>query len=95
MTRGGPVCRPTVRLHDLRRTYASLLASSGHSLPVIGALLGHTQAQTTQRYAHLFEDPLRRATERVGVLVTGNELKSKDDELATKVGDDDELKQKT
>lgn len=54
-----------VRLHDLRHTYASILASEGMSLPVIGALLGHTQAQTTARYSHLFDDPLRAATERV------------------------------
>jgi integrase len=59
-----------VRTHDLRHSYASILASSGLSLPVIGALLGHTQASTTQRYAHLFDDPLRAATERVGVIVT-------------------------
>ena len=57
------------RIHDLRHTYASLLASAGLSLPIIGALLGHTQAQTTQRYAHLFDDPLRQATERVGAVV--------------------------
>jgi integrase len=41
------------RLHDCRHTYASLLVNSGHSLPLIGALLGHTQTKTTQRYAHL------------------------------------------
>jgi len=58
-----------VRMHDLRHTFASLLASAGLSLPVIGALLGHTQPQTTHRYAHLLDDPLRRATERVGALV--------------------------
>lgn len=55
-----------VRIHDLRHTYAAQLASAGLSLPVIGALLGHTQAATTQRYAHLQDDPLREATERVG-----------------------------
>lgn len=60
-----------VRVHDLRHTFASILASSGASLPLIGALLGHTQAATTHRYAHLFDDPLRAATERVGALVTG------------------------
>ena len=60
-----------VRLHDLRHTYASLLASSGFSLPMIGALLGHTQPQTTHRYAHLFDDPLRQATERVGAIIAG------------------------
>jgi integrase len=59
-----------VRVHDLRHTYASLLASSGLSLPVIGALLGHTQTQTTQRYAHLLDDPLRQATERVGAIIS-------------------------
>jgi integrase len=52
------------RVHDLRHTYASILASSSLSLPVIGALLGHTTAQTTLRYAHLLDDPLRAATER-------------------------------
>jgi integrase len=61
----------SARLHDLRHTYASVLASAGLSLPIIGALLGHTQAQTTARYAHLFDDPLRAATERVGAIVTG------------------------
>lgn len=59
-----------VRLHDLRHTYASILASGGISLPMIGALLGHTQPQTTARYVHLFDDPLREATERVGAAVT-------------------------
>ena len=58
-----------VRTHDLRHSYASMLASSGLSLPVIGALLGHTQASTTQRYSHLFDDPLRAATDRVGAIV--------------------------
>jgi integrase len=48
-----------VRLHDLRHTYASMAASSGGSLPMIGRLLGHSQAQTTARYAHLAQDPLR------------------------------------
>lgn len=55
----------STRIHDLRHTHASLLASAGMSLPVIGALLGHTQPATTARYAHLLDDPLRRATERV------------------------------
>ena len=59
------------RIHDLRHTYASILASAGLSLPIIGALLGHTQPNTTARYSHLFDDPLREATERVGALVTG------------------------
>ncbi len=58
------------RIHDLRHTFASILASAGQSLPVIGALLGHTQPNTTARYSHLFDDPLREATERVGAVVT-------------------------
>jgi site-specific recombinase XerD len=61
----------SARLHDLRHTYASILASAGQSLPIIGALLGHTQPGTTARYAHLFDDPLRAATERVGAIITG------------------------
>jgi len=63
------VWQSTVRLHDLRHTYASILASSGLSLPIIGRLLGHTQSITTLRYAHLADDPLRQATELVGALV--------------------------
>jgi integrase len=55
-----------VRLHDLRHTYASFGAGGGLGLPIIGKLLGHTQASTTQRYAHLDADPLRRASEAIG-----------------------------
>jgi integrase len=58
-----------VRIHDLRHSYASFLASAGLSLPIIGQLLGHTQPVTTARYAHLHDDPLRAATERVGAIV--------------------------
>jgi integrase len=69
------ICRKAgiegVRLHDLRHTHASILASIGLSLPIIGALLGHTQQSTTHRYAHLMDDPLRAATERLGAIVTG------------------------
>jgi len=73
----GALCKAAgitgARLHDLRHTYASVLASAGLSLPVIGALLGHTQPQTTARYAHLFDDPLRAATERAADLITRKE----------------------
>ena len=61
------------RLHDLRHTYASVLVSAGLSLPIIGALLGHTQPGTTARYAHLTDDPLRAATERAGAVITGSD----------------------
>jgi len=55
-----------VRLHDLRHSFASIAAGGGMSLPLIGALLGHSQPQTTQRYAHLSADPLRAASDAVG-----------------------------
>ena len=59
--------QPNVRLHDLRHSFASILVSAGASLSLIGQLLGHTQVQTTQRYAHLFDEPMRDAAEAVGV----------------------------
>jgi integrase len=55
-----------VRLHDLRHTFASFGAGSGLGLPIIGKLLGHALPSTTQRYAHLDADPLRRASEAIG-----------------------------
>ena len=55
-----------VRLHDLRHSFASVAASGGLSLPMIGKLLGHTQAATTARYAHLAADPLKAANEAIG-----------------------------
>ncbi|MBB6307150.1 site-specific integrase [Xanthobacter tagetidis] len=58
--------RATVRLHDLRHTHASVGAGAGLGLHMIGKLLGHTQAATTQRYAHLADDPLRQASETIG-----------------------------
>jgi integrase len=54
-----------VRIHDLRHTFASLLVSGGASLEMIGKLLGHTQMQTTQRYAHLLDAPLREGVNAV------------------------------
>jgi integrase len=58
-----------LRVHDLRHSYASQLVSGGASLPLIGALLGHSNPMTTARYAHLFRDPLKEATERVGAVI--------------------------
>jgi integrase len=55
-----------VRIHDLRHSFASVGAAGGLSLPIIGAILGHTQASTTQRYAHLSNDPLRAAATQIG-----------------------------
>jgi integrase len=54
-----------VRLHDLRHAFASVAASSGMGLPIIGKMLGHTQAATTHRYAHLASDPVKAAAATV------------------------------
>lgn len=56
----------SVRLHDLRHTFASVAVASGSSLPVLGRQLGHSQPQTTQRYAHLADDPVRQMAEKTG-----------------------------
>lgn len=66
-----------VRIHDLRHTYATHLISNGSTLEVVGKLLGHTQAATTQIYAHLVDAPLRQATEFFGNKV--EKLTTKDD----------------
>jgi integrase len=55
-----------LRIHDLRHSFASFGAGGGMGLPIIGKLLGHTQAATTARYAHLDADPLRRASNAIG-----------------------------
>jgi integrase len=54
-----------VRLHDLRHAFASVAVSSGMGLPIVGKMLGHTQAATTQRYAHLANDPVKAAVNSV------------------------------
>ena len=58
-----------VRLHDLRHTAASIAVGQGASLAVIGKLLGHTQAQTTQRYAHVDVDPALRTANEIGAVI--------------------------
>jgi integrase len=82
------VCRAAgisdARLHDLRHSFASALASSGLSLHIVGALLGHTQPRTSARYAHLYDDTLRAATERVGAMVTG--VRTEDSQVVPLIG---------
>jgi integrase len=60
---------PGVRLHDLRHSFASIGAGASLGLSVVGKLLGHTQPQTTARYAHLDADPLRRAADTIGAVI--------------------------
>ena len=59
-----------VRLHDLRHSFASFGAGASLGLPIIGKLLGHSQAATTHRYAHLDADPLRRAVDTIGATIS-------------------------
>lgn len=59
-----------VRIHDLRHSFASFGAGASLGLPIIGKLLGHSQAATTHRYAHLDADPMRRAVETIGSTIT-------------------------
>ena len=59
------------RIYDLRHSFASIGAGGGLSLPIIGRLLGHTQSKTTQKYAHLADDPLREAATKITNVITG------------------------
>ena len=58
-----------LRLHDLRHSFASFGAAASLGLPIIGKLLGHASPATTARYAHLDNDPLRRATNTIGATI--------------------------
>jgi len=58
-----------VRIHDLRHTFASAAVAAGQGLPMIGKLLGHTQVQTTARYAHLASDPVRVAANQISSVI--------------------------
>ncbi len=60
-----------VRIHDLRHSYASTAVASGDSLYLVGKVLGHQQASTTQRYAHLSDDPLRDVADRTARQIAG------------------------
>jgi integrase len=55
---------PGLRIHDLRHSFASVAVSGGESLYVVGKILGHRQARTTEIYAHLTNDPVRAAADR-------------------------------
>lgn len=57
------------RIHDLRHAFASMMVNSGASLPVVGKILGHSNVSTTQRYAHLEQNPARKAAEDAAVKI--------------------------
>ena len=61
-----------VRIHDLRHSFASRALALGESLTMIGKLLGHTQVQTTARYAHLARDSIQNAAARITESIGGN-----------------------
>lgn len=65
------------RLHDLRHAFASMAVNSGHSLPQVGALLGHSQPGTTARYAHVAENPVHKVSEDVGAKVAAAMAKTR------------------
>ena len=67
------------RLHDLRHSFASILVSEGFSLEQIGKLLGHTNASTTQRYAHVNDTIQQQATEKVAAILPRNVVEFKKD----------------
>lgn len=60
-----------VRLHDLRHAFASVAVAGGESLYVVGKVLGHRQVDTTSRYAHLAEDPMKAAADRTAARLAG------------------------
>ena len=63
---------PGLRLHDLRHGFASRTLALGEGLPMIGKLLGHTQVQTTARYAHLDIDTMKASVARIGDSIDGD-----------------------
>ena len=54
-----------VRVHDFRHTYASFALNKGYSLPIISKMLGHKDLKTTQRYAHLYDNPVNQAVDKI------------------------------
>ena len=65
-----------LRIHDLRHSFASFAVADGASLFLIGKLLGHANARTTERYAHLSNDPLQDAANQIGRRIMGGTKQS-------------------
>lgn len=61
---------PKLRIHDLRHSFAAVGATHGQSLPIIGAILGHREVSTTQRYAHLSDMPVKQATDDISAMIS-------------------------
>ncbi len=78
---------PGVRIHDLRHSFASFAIADGASLFLVGKLLGHANARTTERYAHLSGDPLQDAAALVGRRIMGEPNPPSSDQSATEVLD--------
>lgn len=66
---------PGVRIHDLRHSFASIAINAGASLHMVGKLLGHAQPQTTARYAHLADNPLRALSSQIGLAISRRSVK--------------------
>jgi integrase len=66
---------PTIRIHDLRHTYASILINNGVSIYEVQRLLGHSNITMTQRYAHLLKNKLHRRTEVVSTAILGGHIR--------------------
>ncbi|MDE0256332.1 MAG: site-specific integrase, partial [Rhodospirillaceae bacterium] len=67
-----------VRLHDLRHSFASRALALGETLPVIGKLLGHSDIETTARYAHLARDSVHEAADRIAESIAADILEERD-----------------
>ena len=66
---------PNLRIHDLRHAFASLAVANNETIYLVGAVLGHRQVTTTERYSHLSDDPVKavanRTSERIAAMLSG------------------------
>ena len=76
-----------MRLHDLRHGFASFAVAAGDLLYLVGKVLGHTQAATTQRYAHLQLDPVRAVADRTARTLAGALASANDGAEVVKLGE--------
>ena len=66
---------PGLRIHDFRHSFASLAVANNEAIYLVGAVLGHRQVTTTERYSHLSDDPVKavanRTSERIAAMLSG------------------------